>query len=132
MSTPISDGTTGLTVSCVIRDQVAVLSVTGELDIDTGPLLYVHLANQLSHGRKHVIVDLSGVPFMDSSGLNVIIRSMRETRLAGGSLTLTALTPTVDKLFRLTGIGLTHPVQPDVESALATLDPVSTSSQGAP
>ncbi|WP_035803625.1 STAS domain-containing protein [Kitasatospora mediocidica] len=121
MSAPISDDATELTVTCVCRDELAVVSVTGELDADSGPLLHVHLANQLAHGRRHLIVDLRGVPFMDSSGLNVIIRAMRETTLAGGSLALAAPTPAVNQLFRLTGINLTHPVHADVESAIAAL-----------
>ncbi|GAA4830812.1 STAS domain-containing protein [Kitasatospora terrestris] len=110
-----------LSVSCVARDELAVLTVTGELDVATGPLLYVHLSNQLAHGRRHLVLDLGGVPFMDSSGLNVIIRAVRATRAEEGSLTLVGLTPQVDQLFRLTGIGLTQQVHPDVESAVASL-----------
>ncbi|WP_035791828.1 STAS domain-containing protein [Kitasatospora mediocidica] len=122
ISLPLPDDATALSVTCVVRDELAVVSVTGELDADTGPVLYVHLANQLDHGRRHLVVDLSGVPFMDSSGLNVIIRAMRQTKLANGSLSLAAPTPTVSQLFRLTGISLTQPVHPEVASAVAALD----------
>ncbi|AUG75905.1 hypothetical protein CFP65_0987 [Kitasatospora sp. MMS16-BH015] len=121
MSVPAPVEALPLNVSCTTRDELAVLTVTGELDVATGPLLYVHLANQLKHGRRHLVLDLGGVPFMDSSGLNVIIRAARATRTEHGSLTLVALTPQVDQLLHLTGIGLTQQVLPDVESAVSAL-----------
>ncbi|WP_035803529.1 STAS domain-containing protein [Kitasatospora mediocidica] len=121
VSVPLPEDSVELSVTCVLRGELAVLSVAGELDVATAPLLWQHLADQLAHGRRHLVVDLEGVPFMDSSGLNVIIRAMRETGLADGSLALAAPTPPVFNLFRLTGISRTQPIHRDVESAVVSL-----------
>ncbi|MEU2111065.1 STAS domain-containing protein [Streptomyces sp. NPDC019507] len=108
-----------LDVEVEIHDpRTAVVTIRGELDVDTATLLHHHLANQALHGRRHLVLDLSAVGFMDSSGLNVLIRATRETRATGGDLHLAAPTPPVAKLFELTGLSLTTAVHADVESAL--------------
>ncbi|MFD4587627.1 STAS domain-containing protein [Streptomyces sp. NPDC058423] len=108
-----------LDVEVEIHDpRTAVVTIRGELDVDTATLLHHHLANQALHGRRHLVLDLSAVGFMDSSGLNVLIRATRETRATGGDLHLAAPTPPVAKLFDLTGLSLTTAVHADVESAL--------------
>ncbi|MFD9218338.1 STAS domain-containing protein, partial [Streptomyces sp. NPDC059544] len=75
-----------LDVEVEIHDpRTAVVTIRGELDVDTATLLHHHLANQALHGRRHLVLDLSAVGFMDSSGLNVLIRATRETRATGGA-----------------------------------------------
>ena len=49
------------------REDVALITVDGYLDVDTATEFQAHLANQLHHGRRHFLLDLSSVPFMDSS-----------------------------------------------------------------
>jgi stage II sporulation protein AA (anti-sigma F factor antagonist) len=100
----------------------AVVSVGGELDIATATLLHYQLAAQLGQGRRHLVIDLEGVPFMDSSGLNIVIRTMNETRAAGGSLSLAAPAPSVLRILELTGVTLTIPVHPTVGLALEHAD----------
>ena len=111
-----------LTVTVLADRELAVVTPAGELDVHTGPLLHVQLANQLAHGRKHLILDLAGVPFMDSSGLNIVIRAIKETHAVGGSLKAAALTPAVQRVFDLTGITLSHPTYPDVPAAVAAVE----------
>ncbi|MEV1052051.1 STAS domain-containing protein [Streptomyces sp. NPDC049887] len=112
-----------LDVEVEIHDPgTALVTIRGELDVDTATLLHHHLANQALHGRRHLVLDLSAVDFMDSSGLNVLIRATRETRATGGDLHLAAPTPPVAKLFDLTGLSLTTAVHEDVEAALAAVE----------
>ncbi|MCZ7457204.1 STAS domain-containing protein [Streptomyces sp. WMMC940] len=112
-----------LDVEVEIHDPgTALVTIRGELDVDTATLLHHHLANQALHGRRHLVLDLSAVGFMDSSGLNVLIRATRETRATGGDLHLAAPTPPVAKLFDLTGLSLTTAVHEDVEAALTAVE----------
>ncbi|MDI9884442.1 STAS domain-containing protein [Streptomyces sp. HNM0645] len=112
-----------LDVEVEIHDPgTALVTIRGELDVDTATLLHHHLANQALHGRRHLVLDLSAVDFMDSSGLNVLIRATRETRATGGDLHLAAPTPPVAKLFDLTGLSLTTAVHEDVEAALTAVE----------
>ncbi|MFF9909095.1 STAS domain-containing protein [Streptomyces sp. NPDC013457] len=96
----------------------AVLTVGGELDLDTATLLHHHLANQFLHGRHQLVLDLSALSFMDSSGLNVLIRAAREAREAGGDLHLAAPAPAVRRILEITGLTMTTPLHADVAEAL--------------
>ncbi|MHA6764061.1 STAS domain-containing protein [Streptacidiphilus sp. PAMC 29251] len=108
-----------LTVSVTTHGpERAVVSVRGELDINTATMLHHQLAVQLGQGRRHLVLDLAQVPFMDSSGLTILIRAMKETRNVGGSLSLAAPTPPVRRILDLTGISLTIPLYADVTEAL--------------
>jgi stage II sporulation protein AA (anti-sigma F factor antagonist) len=99
--------------------EAAVVSAGGELDISTGTLLYLQLSIQLAEGRRHLVLDLAEVPFMDSSGLNTIIRANNETKAAGGRLVLAEPTSSVRRVLELTGMSLSLPVFATVEEALA-------------
>ncbi|WP_455355729.1 STAS domain-containing protein [Streptomyces sp. SYSU K217416] len=100
-------------------DGTAVLTVGGELDLDTATLLHTHLANQIHHGRHHLVLDLSALDFMDSSGLNVVIKAARETRQNDGNLHIAAPTPAVHRLLEITGMSAATPIHASVEDALA-------------
>ncbi|PBC65731.1 anti-anti-sigma factor [Streptomyces sp. Tue6028] len=106
----------------VPRADAALLAVDGFLDIDTATELHHHLANQLHHGRRHFLLDLSGVPFMDSSGMNVILRGYQETREVAGSVHVIAPTPAVRRILDLTGVSLTVSLADSVDEALAHVD----------
>jgi stage II sporulation protein AA (anti-sigma F factor antagonist) len=104
------------------REDVALITVQGYLDVDTATEFQAHLANQLHHGRRHFLLDLSGVPFMDSSGMNIILRIYQEVRDLPGSVHVIAPTPAVRRVLDLTGVSITVPVSPSVEDALALID----------
>ncbi|MFD0308125.1 STAS domain-containing protein [Streptomyces sp. NPDC127119] len=104
------------------REDVVLLTVEGHLDIDTATGLQHHLANQFQHGRRHFLLDLSAVPFMDSSGMNIIIRAYQQTRELDGSVHIIAPTPPVRRILDLTGVSITVPVSDSVEDSLALVD----------
>ncbi|NEA48322.1 STAS domain-containing protein [Streptomyces sp. SID10815] len=106
----------------VPREDVALLTVEGYLDVDTATELQAHLANQLHHGRRHFLLDLTGVPFMDSSGMNIILRAYQEVRDRPGSVHIIAPTPAVRRILDLTGVSITVPVSETTDEALALID----------
>ncbi len=65
-----------------------------------------------------VILDLSNVEFIDSSGLGAIVAAMKQLG-AGRSLDLTGLTPSVSKVFRLTRMDTVFKLFPSLDDALA-------------
>ncbi len=97
---------------------LVVVTVGGDLDVDTATALRQQLADQLREGRRHIVLDLTGVPFMDSSGLNIILRTLQEARRLGGSLRLAAPVPAVRRLLDLTGVSISAPVYDSVDEAL--------------
>ncbi|WP_377272400.1 STAS domain-containing protein [Peterkaempfera sp. SMS 1(5)a] len=113
-------GQHGLTVEVSLpRSEVAVVVIEGELNADTAAALRDRLTEQLHLGRRYLILDLTGVPFMDSSGLNTVMRAQQETRRVRGSLRLAAPAPAVSRLIELTGVAMTVPVHGSVDEALA-------------
>ncbi|MFF0156278.1 STAS domain-containing protein [Streptomyces sp. NPDC005263] len=104
------------------REDVALITVEGYLDVDTATEFQHHLANQLHHGRRHFLLDLSSVPFMDSSGMNIILRVYQEARDIPGSVHIISPTPAVRRILDLTGVSITVPVSESLDEALARAD----------
>jgi stage II sporulation protein AA (anti-sigma F factor antagonist) len=107
------------------REDVALLKVEGYLDVDTATEFQHHLANQLHHGRRHFLLDLSAVPFMDSSGMNIILRVYQEARELPGSVHIISPTPAVRRILDLTGVSITVPVSESRDEALGRVDELS-------
>lgn len=104
------------------REDAALLTIEGDLDIDTATELQHHVANQLHHGRRHFLLDVSSVPFMDSSGMNIILRVYQEVRQISGGVYVISPTPAVRRILDLTGVSLTVQTVESTEEALTALD----------
>ena len=70
------------------HDHVAVLSVHGEIDLGTAPTLREALQPVLEHQTGPVVVDLSTVSFMDSSGVHLLVETLRRLERQNRALTL--------------------------------------------
>ncbi|MGD1222591.1 STAS domain-containing protein [Streptomyces krungchingensis] len=101
------------------REGIALVTVEGDLDVETAPELRHHLSDQVRAGRRHLLIDLASVPFMDSSGINAILKALEETRLAGGSIRLVSPAPAVRRVLDLTGVNLAIASSDSVDAALA-------------
>jgi anti-sigma B factor antagonist len=97
-----------------------VATMTGELDLSTGPEAYVRAAELLGE-RPRLVLDLSGVTFCDSSGFNVLLRLRRRVVEAGGRLALVAPPVQIARLLALTGADAVFAVYADVGTAVASL-----------
>jgi anti-sigma B factor antagonist len=81
------------------------MSVHGEIDLYTVPRLQRELANVLATGEAvRLVIDLSGVDFCDSTGVNVLLAAHRQAREKGGALELAAPRPAVRKILQVTGL----------------------------
>lgn len=103
----------------VLTEDVALVAVEGYLDLDTATEFQHHLANQLHHGRRHFLLDLTAVPFMDSSGMNIVLRVYQEAREVSGSVQVISPAPAVRRVLDLTGVSITVPVSESLDEALA-------------
>jgi anti-sigma B factor antagonist len=96
-----------------------VVAVTGEVDAHTAPALQAEL-NPLSQvPGAALVVDLSGVDFIDSTGLGVIVTTLKHVREADGTLDVVVCTPRVLKVFALTGLDVVIPLHETRAAALA-------------
>ena len=82
-----------------------LMSVSGEIDLYTAPRLHSELAAALAGGGPvRLVVDMSGVEFCDSTGMNVLLAAHRRAREQGGDLELAGPRPTVRKILQVTGL----------------------------
>jgi anti-sigma B factor antagonist len=70
------------------RGVVTTLSVAGELDLGSAPLLGQRVEDKLSEHPTTLTLDLSGLTFMDSSGLRLLIELTERARRETWKLTL--------------------------------------------
>jgi anti-sigma B factor antagonist len=78
-----------------------VIVAHGDIDMASGPLL--DAAIQELEGRGPVIVDMSDVEFVDSSGLRSLLAASQRARLADRMVTLRGVGPEVARLLEITG-----------------------------
>jgi anti-sigma B factor antagonist len=80
------------------------ITVSGEVDIQTSPILAERLQSVLDQGLSSVVVDLGQVTFLDSTGLSVLIAGLKRCQSAGGVLRVVSPQPNVRRVFAVTGL----------------------------
>jgi anti-sigma B factor antagonist len=95
------------------RRSEVVAKVAGELDAYTAPKLH-HLLTDLidDQGNLFVDVDLSGVEFLDSAALHVLVAHRRSLERRGGAFTLAGVPPIVHRILRAAGEADTFSIRP--------------------
>jgi anti-sigma B factor antagonist len=83
---------------------VPIVAVEGEIDIAVAPELRRHLEDLLDEGNSSIVVDLTGVSFLDSTALGVLISILKRCQASEGDLCLVAKDPQVLRVFEITGL----------------------------
>ncbi len=96
----------------------SIISVEGEVDIASAEILDSAVLSEISSAPTQVIVDLSGVSFMDSTGLGVIVRGLKRAREADIDFDLVLTNERVLKIFSITGLDSLIPIHDSLEAAL--------------
>jgi anti-sigma B factor antagonist len=96
------DQQAGLSVTVDRGDSGPVVIVKGEIDLETSPELSAVLATLEPPGGD-ADVDLSGVTYIDSTGLRALLTARDAAREAGGSLRVSATSSIVARLIEITG-----------------------------
>src|ERR1700760_4378336 len=92
-----------LAVDISVEDDTSVLTLSGELDLASTPILERELETVESGGAKKILIDLTGVGFMDSTGLQALLRAReRAMTQAGVQLSLRRGPHQVQRVFELT------------------------------
>jgi anti-anti-sigma factor len=93
-----------LRVSVEHREVDVIVHVDGELDPHTAPLLQHEVDALIASGAPTILLDLSQLSFVDSSGLRVLIRAHQDVTRGGGRLALRNPSPTARRLLDITGL----------------------------
>ncbi len=81
-----------------------MLRVSGEVDIQTSPILEQHLARVLDQGSTSIVIDLAEVTFLDSTGLSVLVAGLKRCQGSGGDLRVASPQPNVRRVLEVTGL----------------------------
>ena len=104
-------------------DGVCVVTPAGEVDLASAPHLKASLVALLEDGFTRFVIDLSGVRYLDSTGLGVLIAVARRADAHGGSVHAVCSRPQTRKLLWLTGVDRRIPLTATVDGALMLLAP---------
>jgi anti-anti-sigma factor len=100
---------------CDVHPERAAVRVVphGELDLSTAPQLEARLQELIGSGWSRIAVDLGELNFIDSTGVNLLVRFARFARADGWSLELRPGRQPVQRVFELTGTTASLPFGPD-------------------
>lgn len=87
-----------------LGDGVAVLQLDGRLNMVTASCLRDHVGSAVASGQNRIAVDLTGIEFIDSSGLGALINGLKTARQAGGDLRIAAPNDQVKLVLQLTNM----------------------------
>jgi anti-sigma B factor antagonist len=108
-----------LSIALARLDDRVIVSIAGEIDLDTAPTLREELLRVLSNGPLHLILDMAKVSFLDSSGLGVLVGTLRRARMLGGTVSIAAPIRQVLEVLEITGLDAVFPVHDTVDDAVA-------------
>ncbi|MDQ2782483.1 STAS domain-containing protein [Lapillicoccus sp.] len=108
-----------LDITTSVNDGLTVVRVEGEVDVYTAPQLRERLDAEIEAGRHDLVVDLSGVGFMDSTGLGVLVGRLKQIRVHDGTMRLVCAHDRVLKVFVITGLDKVFEIFPSVDEALS-------------
>jgi anti-sigma B factor antagonist len=101
------------------RDGIEVVDVEGEVDINTAPRLRELLIDLVSKTSYQLVINLDKVGFLDSTGLGVLVGSLRRVRTHDGSLDLVCTQEQILRIFRITGLTEVFSIYETVDQAIA-------------
>jgi anti-sigma B factor antagonist len=96
-----------------------VVEVSGEIDVYTAPRLRETLISLVDAGNYHLIVDMEGVEFLDSTGLGVLVGGLKRVRAHDGGIDLVCTQGRILRIFRITGLSKVFAIYDSVDDALA-------------
>lgn len=101
------------------RDGETVISLRGEIDVYTAPRLRQTLIDLIEKGASRLVVDMSAVDFLDSTGLGVLVGGLKRVKAKEGSLKLVVSQEKILKIFDITGLTKVFPIYGSLDEAVA-------------
>jgi len=103
-----------------VRDNCQLFRLTGLLDAFSEPTFRKVLGNKIDDGPKHIILDLSQIDFVDSSGLGALVQLAKQAQTAEGTLQIVT-NPRVTQTVKLVRLENFLAMQTSVDAALENI-----------
>lgn len=109
-------------VDRTIKPGYTVLELSGEVDVLSAPKLKETIIEHITNKAQLIIVDLTEVEYLDSTGLGTLIGSLKRTREAKTRLSIVGMNARLRRLFDITGIDKIFLIYDSVEQAVAAAE----------
>ena len=110
-----------VTVTTSQQDGVFVLVLGGDIDVATAFTVRDALDRVLAAGHRLIVLDLSDVRFIDSTGLGVMVGRLKAVRDLGGDLHLVCTSPRIIRVMSITGLDSVFVIHDSVNDAVGAL-----------
>ena len=105
-----------------VDEDILVACIKGEVDHHSAaPLRHSIDESMKAFGCRNLILDFSGVGFMDSSGIGVVLGRYKKLKKTGGALYIAGCSAYIEKLLDMAGVFSIVPKAEDMESAIVLL-----------
>jgi stage II sporulation protein AA (anti-sigma F factor antagonist) len=105
-----------------VKQDVLIIRLSGELDHHTAEELREKVTDTLERELiRHIVFNLEHLTFMDSSGLGVILGRYKQIKNLGGEMVVCSISPTVKRLFEMSGLFKIIRLENNEQFALKTL-----------
>jgi anti-sigma B factor antagonist len=104
-----------------LPDAPNVLPLEGEIDLHVSPRISASLGAMIEQKPPRLVVDLSKVSYIDSSGLAVLIEGMQNVEAYGGKFILAGIQDNVKPIFEIARLDQVFIIFPHVDAALAAV-----------
>jgi anti-sigma B factor antagonist len=100
---------------------VHVIPVDGYVDFDAAPQLKRVIIRHIDEGGRQLVIDLSGVGFIDSIGLGVLVGALKRLREVGGSMAVVCPGDEMRNIFEIVGLESVIPLYPSRDDAVSAI-----------
>ena len=107
------------------NDGADIVEVSGELEMHAAHELRTELQRVCAVEKPRVLIDLSQVSFIDSTGIGVLVGGLKRAREASGALVLVCPTPRLRRIFEITGLLQALPMYQTRAEAMEALEAAS-------
>lgn len=109
-----------LNFSATIRQsgQVSLIDLQGRLTFFEVAILRENLTRLVREGRKQIVLNLSDLQYLDSSGIGELARMYVMVLKNGGEMKVVGLTPKIEEILKITHLYQVFPEFPDEQTAL--------------
>ena len=111
-----------LTITRTSEDLAEVVTVAGEIDLYTCGQLREALRQAVDDGPGTVVVDMTGVEWIDSTGLGTLVGALKRARAKDGTVQVAGASDLIAKHFQVTGLSRLFGMHMTVGDALAALN----------
>lgn len=100
------------------NDSIAILRISGRIDSNNSSLIETEINSVIDSGGNNILADFSGVDYISSSGLRVLLSAHKKIKTLNGNMKLSGLKPFVMSVFTISGFTRIFEIYGDEKSAL--------------